>query len=356
MKVQVRSNVANLSPYTPPWTGLDRSGYLRLDLNENTQPPPMVVNEALRELINKGSLQMYPAYEWFLPKLSRYTGVKKEQLLITNGSDQAIDIILRTFLEPGDGIVFAQPEFPIFSQVATVIGATIQGVPYEPDLTFPFERFMQTIHQKTRLIALINPNNPTGSTISLEEIEKILRKHPNLPVIVDEAYFEFTGITTIHLLNTHPNLIITRTFSKAFAMAGLRLGYILAHSNLINEFYKVRGPFDVNTCALYAAAAQIDTPSGWEEYVKEVMMVSKPFIETYFRQKGVNFFPGAANFLLVWPSDKNFAVDYLKQRGILVRPMQAPAIQKAFRMSVGTIEEMKMFSEAFDDFLVKSNA
>ena len=354
MTLRIKTNIATLQPYAPPWTGINRREYLRLDLNENTMPPPVVVQHALRALVEDGALQMYPEYGWFYPTLSRYTGVPEAQSMVTNGSDQAIEIVLRTFLGPGDGIVIARPEFPIFFQVAQVIGATMQGVPYTSDLTFPLEHFMQTVDENTRLIAIINPNNPTGSSVSLKEIEHILKRYSDLPVVVDEAYFEFTGVTAVPFLKSYPNLIVTRTFSKAFAMAGLRLGYILAHPDLIAAFHKVRGPFDVNTCALHAAAAQLGAPSDWRQYVEEVTLVSRPFIENYFVQRHVDFFPGAANFMLVRPSHKDDAVHYLKKQGILVRPMLAPSIQNMFRLSIGNIEQMERFVEVFDDFLKKS--
>ncbi|MGN7611020.1 pyridoxal phosphate-dependent aminotransferase [Magnetococcales bacterium HHB-1] len=351
MNISVKPCISELAPYSPPWTGLDRQNYLRLDLNENTSPHPSHVTKALKKLLKQKNLQMYPDYGWFLKKLSQYTDVSEAQTILTNGSDQGIEIILRAFLNPGDGILFARPEFPIFAQVASVIGATIQGVAYEKDLSFPFERFIQAVNKKTKLIVLINPNNPTGTSVSLEQIEKILQKFPHLPVIVDEAYYEFTNITAIHLLDRYPNLIITRTFSKAFAMAGLRLGYILAHPDLIAEFYKIRCPFDVNTCALYAASAQIDENTHWKTYVNEVISLSKPIIEEYFTKKGVPFIPGSANFMLVKPSNRDFAVNHLKKHRILARPMFAPMIDDMFRLSIGTINQMKTFIDVFDRFL-----
>ena len=348
MSISVRSSVATLSPYVPPWLGLDRRHYMRLDMNENTLAPPTVVQEALQTFLAQGNLQMYPDYGWFLEKLSHYTGVNAANSIVTNGSDQAIEIILRAFLEPGDGIVIARPEFPIFSHVATLLGATVQGVPFEEDFSFPLQRLLQAVDKKTKLIALINPNNPTGTAISSADIVEILQQHPNLPVIVDEAYFEFTGNTVLEYLQNQPNLIITRTFSKAFAMAGLRLGYILAHENLISEFYKIRGPFDVNSCALHAANAQIDAPEGWQHYVNEVMQHSKPLVEHYFTDRKVDHVCGSANFMLVKPKDRDNAVQHLKNQGILVRPMVAPMIANTFRLSISTLTEMQQFTKAFD--------
>ncbi len=340
-----------MEAYSSPWTNLDRKRYLRLDLSENTQAPPECVNDALKRLIDDGCLQMYPDYREFLPRLSRYVEVDQDRVIITNGSDQAIHIILRAYLRENDGMLIAQPEFPIFSKAAKTIGVRIQGVPYNRDLGFPYEAFAKAITQETRLVVLINPNNPTGSPIALEEIQSIIELASDIPVVVDEAYFEFTGITCRHLLDTHPNLIIIRTFSKVFAMAGLRLGYILAAPDIIAQFYKVRPPYDVNACALVAAQAQIDHPADWKKYIHEAMTISKPLVEKFFMENSVHYYPGAAHFMLVRPKNRDSAVEYLKKHGILVFPMKAHPIQETFRMSVGTPAETQRFIDVYSEFL-----
>lgn len=340
---QVKPHIAAMSAYSPPWTNLDRKQYLRLDLNENTQAPPECVNIALRNLVDDKHLQMYPDYSSFLPKLCEYVNVEPENLIITNGSDQAIEIILRAYLAQGDAMLIAQPEFPIFSQVAKVIGAEVQGVPYNSDMSFPFEQFLKAVQSNTKLIILINPNNPTGTALTLDQIETVLAENSNLPVVVDEAYFEFTGVTSRNLLERYNNLIIIRTFSKAFAMAGLRLGYMFAHSDIISQFYKIRAPFDVNSCAIVAAEAQLENPSEWKKYVNEVMNESKPLLEKFFNEHKIDYYPGAANFMLVRPKNRDASVNYLKQQGILVRPMIAPGIEDTFRVTIGTVKDTERF-------------
>jgi histidinol-phosphate aminotransferase len=340
---QVKPHIAAMSAYSPPWTNLDRKQYLRLDLNENTQAPPECVNIALRNLVDDKHLQMYPDYSRFLPKLCEYVDVEPEKLIITNGSDQAIEIILRAYLAQGDAMLIAQPEFPIFTQVAKVIGADVQGVPYNSDMSFPFEQFLKAVQSNTKLIILINPNNPTGTALTLDQIETILAENSNLPVVVDEAYFEFTGVTSKDLLERYNNLIIIRTFSKAFAMAGLRLGYMFAHPDIISQFYKIRAPFDVNSCAIVAAEAQLENPSAWKKYVNEVMTQSKPLLEKFLQEHNINYYPGAANFMLVKPKNRDASVNYLKQQGILVRPMIARGIEDTFRVTIGTVKDTERF-------------
>jgi len=349
--IQVKPYIARIGTYAPPWSHIDRSVFLRLDLNENTLPPPQHVKEALKRYIDEDKLQMYPDQRDFLSILAGYAGVHKSQLLVANGSDQAIEVVLRAFLGVDDEMVMAQPGFPMFTQIAGVIGARVTGIPYRSDLSFPHEEFVKAINNDTKLAVLINPDNPTGSSVPQDAIEEVLRIRPDLPVIVDEAYFEFTGRTALPFLETYPNLIVLRTLSKAFALAGLRLGYVIAHPDITAQFYKVRGPFDVNSCAIVAAEAQIKSPGESKRYVDEVMNKSKPFLTDFFTRRGVKFFNGAAHFVLVQPQNRDEAVGFLKAHGILVRPMVAPAIAKTFRMNVGTIEQTGEFVKVYEEYL-----
>jgi histidinol-phosphate aminotransferase len=332
---------------------MDRAQYIRFDLNENTLPPPEHVKTALRQYIDDNRIQMYPDYSALIPKLAQYADADENCLTVTNGSDHAIEIVLKAFLDTGDEMIMASPGFPMFTQFAGVIGAKVHGVPYYPAMRFPYDELTQAIGPKTRLIAIINPDNPTGIAVSLSHIEQILSSFSNTPVIVDEAYFEFTGNTALSFLKSNPNLIIIRTFSKAFAMAALRLGYIIAHPDIIIQINKIRGPFDVNSCALIAASAQIEFPNCWKQYVHEVMAIAKPYVENFFDKNGIHYYQGAANFMLVKPDNRDKAVEYLKNHGILVRPMTAPFINNTFRMNIGTLEQTKKFVEVYKQYIIE---
>ncbi|MGE0083760.1 MAG: histidinol-phosphate transaminase [Desulfococcaceae bacterium] len=345
--IRVKPYIASMSPYSPPWSNMDRSGFLRMDLNENTLNPPEHVIRALKNWLDQKRFQMYPEYSRFMPKLANYAKVEQNQLMLSNGSDQAIEVILRAFLEPGDEMLIAQPGFPIFEQVTRAIGAVVRAVPYTKDLQFPWDEFMQSLTPDISLVVLINPDNPTGSSISLSRIREVLETASDVPVIVDEAYFEYTGLTALELLAEYPNLIITRTFSKAFAMAGLRLGYLIAHPDMVAEFHKIRGPFDINSCAIIAAEAQLDNPAQWQAYIHEIMKVSKPWLENFFAENRISYYPGAAHFMIVEPKNRDGVVQYLKDNGILVRPMVAPLIRHTFRMNLGTLEQTKRFAEVY---------
>lgn len=349
--IRVKPYIEAMGEYKPPWKGIQRRDYLRLDLNEYTKDTPGYVIDALTKEIQKGEVQMYPEDRDFLEALSLYAGWPKEGLMLTNGSDQAIEIILRAFLGPGSRLVVAQPEFPIFSQVAGVIGAIADGPFFTKNLEFPYESFLEKMKTTADLVVFINPNNPTGTPVSLDFIKETAASFPDTPILVDEAYYEYTGVSAKEMVKNHPNLIITRTFSKAFAIAGLRLGYIMADPELIRQLYKIRGPFDVNSLAMVAAMAQMEHPEEWKASIKEVTEVSMPLLKDFFTRQNVVHFASPAHFLLVAPKNRDHAVSWLMENGILVRPMTAELIRHTFRMNAGDEEQTGRFIRVYASYL-----
>ncbi len=345
----VRPNIAAIHAYKTPWAMLDRMEYLRLDLNENTQDLPECALERMVQFIRETGVGCYPDYRVANRQLASYCGVPAECLLVTNGSDQGIDIVLRAFLAPGDEMVIARPEFAMFGNSAALLDAKVVGVPYGEQFCFPYETFHEAVTPETRLIVIINPNNPTGTPVSLEYIEWFLLRFPNVPILVDEAYYEYTGISALGLLQKYDNVILLRTFSKAFAMAGLRLGYILARPGLITEFEKIRGPFAVNGVALAAAIAQVEHPEGMRAHVDEIMNRSKPFMRSFFEANGISFIEGAANFFLVSVPNVERMVDHLRSHKILVRTLHGPRLDGWIRMGLGSLQEMQRVSAAMLD-------
>ena len=348
--VKVNPYIAQVSAYAPPSLGLDRSQYLCLDQNENTQPLPMVAVETIIRYLERVGVQAYPEYETIYAKLATYCGLPAEYLLVTNGSDRGIDVVLRAFLSQGDGMLVARPEFAMFGITAGLLNARVFGIPYDEGFRYPYEAFLRAVSPDVKLIVVINPNNPTGTSIATDYIERLVRSYPEIPVLVDEAYYEYTGCTVIDLVGSFPNVIILRTFSKAFAMAGLRLGYLIACPHLIREFHKIRGPFDVNSLAIQAAAAQLDHPEAARSHVTEIMARSRPFLEEFLRSHGIEFHSAAANFMLVKHPRRDDLVTFLRSKGILVRPMRGPMLDGLIRITLGTLSEMHRLAEAFISF------
>jgi histidinol-phosphate aminotransferase len=348
--MKVREAIARMGFYDPPLAARTEPDALMLDFNESTIPPsPEVVSELVRYL-KEGHVHHYPLYSPLMEKLAEYAAVAPEELIVCNGSDQALDVTLRALLEPGDEMVFAQPGFAMIPHFAQTFSARVVETRYRQDMSFPFEETLAAVTPSTRLIVLVNPNNPTGTRIPPEQIVAVLRAHPDIPVLVDEAYFEFTGETVAELVPAHDNLVITRTFSKAFALAGLRLGYAISNAPFIRELHKVRGPFDVNALAVKAAETVLDHQEGWRGYIEEVMTRAKPMVERFFDEHQVTYFKGAANFMLVRPPDRDRAYEHLRKNKILVRP-QSPPIGDTFRLSVGTVADMTRFMEVYSEYL-----
>ena len=338
--------------YVPEWLGLDRSQYLCLDRNESTAPVPANVVSALTRYITRRGVHAYPEAERLSVPLANYCGVEPECVLTTNGSDRAIDLCLRAFLSEGDRLLVARPEFSIFGDIAALIGARVHGVSYREDLSFPYSEFREAVdRRKPNLIVIINPNNPTGTAVADDFILEIASGNPDVPVIIDEAYYEFTGRTATGLIDSHSNIVVLRTFSKAFAMAGLRLGYVVAAPLVIEQLAKLRSPFDVNELAIIAAEAQLADLEPMRRYVQQIASWSKPLVTDFCQTMGIAVWPGEANFVLVKPPNCPEVVEFLQDYGILVRPMRAPLLRGMFRATMGTPAQMAKFTEVLEKYL-----
>jgi histidinol-phosphate aminotransferase len=351
-KVAFPSQLLQASAYVPEWLGVDRWQFLRLDRNENTRPIPAHVAETLVQHLTTHGVHAYPETSRLVPPLANYCGVPQECVIPTNGADQGIDLTLRSFLGKASRMLVARPEFSIFSHIASIIGAQVSAVPYYRSLDFPYHEFREAAAEaQPELIVVINPNNPTGTAVRLEFIEELAATHPRVPVVVDEVYYEYTGKTAIPLVQSHENVVVLRTFSKAFSMAGLRLGYIVAAPPVAMQIAKLRNPFDINELAIVAGAAQLRDLTPMQAHVDEVVTRSKPAIVDFFEEKGIPVFPGSANFVLVKPKRSSEAVDFLFRRGILVRSMTAQLLNGMLRISLGSLQEMERFIEVFREFL-----
>ncbi|WP_054811586.1 pyridoxal phosphate-dependent aminotransferase [Nocardia arizonensis] len=349
---RIADHVLHASPYVPEWLDLDRSRYIRLDRNENTRPLPAAVREALARGIDAAAVQSYPEPAPLHPLVAEYAGVPADHVMVTNGSDQGIDLTVRLALPPGGSMAVARPEFAVFHHVADAIGGRILGVPYGPGFEFPYAEFTAAVESgRPDLITLINPNNPTGTAIDPRYVESVVASNPGVAIIVDEAYYEYTGHTVARLTERYPNLMVLRTFSKAFAMAGLRLGYVIAAPEIIGHLRKLQNPFDVNQLAIVAGTAQLARADEAMAEVRDAMEVVKPFVVRSLTELGVEFTPGSANFVLIRPRDCADAVRYLSDAGILVRSMTAPALRGTFRVSLGTLTEMRRFIEVFGTYV-----
>ncbi len=344
-----------MKPYNPPLKGRRAFSGMLLDFNERTKPLSDKIVRALERFVKNQKLQVYPEYFDLEKKIANYAGVKTNQVMITNGSDQGIDLIFRTFTEKGDKVIIPKPSFSRFFQCAKIIGNKVFSPSYKKDnFAFPLKEVLDLIDKKTKLIVICNPNNPTGTIVPISFIEKIAKKAKRKIVYIDEAYFEFSGISAVSLFKKYSNIIITRTFSKAFGLASLRIGYVIAKAEYIKEMLKVRGPYDVNMMAYFGASVALENIEDMKNYVKEVMEKAKPLIEKFFNENNVEYFPSSANFILFRPDNPQKVAKLLAKNGILIRPQNQPNIQNTLRLTIGQVEEMEKFIDVYKKVVLKN--
>src|SRR6266404_6959590 len=247
-----RRAVQRMTPYSPP-TG-NRAGKLRLDFNENTVGCSPRIVEFLKQQLNPERLAIYPDYADARPALAEFFHVQPEQLLLTNGTDEAIQVLINTYVEDGDEVLLLHPSYAMYRFYAEVAGADFREIDYrQGSLEFPLEELLAAITPSVRAVLIANPNNPTGTAVPLAGIEKILKRARRAAVLIDEAYFEFCGITALGLIDSHPNLFVSRTFSKIYGMAAMRLGCLFSQEGNVALLHKAQSPYSVNALAVLAA-------------------------------------------------------------------------------------------------------
>ncbi|HFB98536.1 MAG TPA: histidinol-phosphate aminotransferase family protein, partial [Bryobacterales bacterium] len=237
-----------MAPYKPPTSG--RAGKVRLDFNENTIGASPRVVEWLKQRITADGLAVYPEYERVRPKLARHFGVAENELVLTNGTDEAIQVLVNAYVDAGDDVLLLRPSYAMYRFYCEVAGASIRELDYrKDDLAFPLDDFLAAIRPDTRAILIANPNNPTGTGIPVDDVRVILRRATEAVVLIDEAYYEFSGVTALGLLADYPNLFVSRTFSKVYGLAALRLGCLLTQAENAAVLRKCQSPYSVNALA-----------------------------------------------------------------------------------------------------------
>ncbi len=334
-----KQHITQLAAYKPPLEGRDPARYTLLDFNERTIPVGPHIKQALIDYINSDRLQMYPSYGGICASLAEYCLVAEDQVMITNGSDHGIELIIRALGGPGDEAIIPGPSFAIYSQVAQVEGLTIVAPNYRKNQGYPLQDVLAAVTDKTKLIIAANPNNPCGTPISNEQIAALAEAAPNAGILVDECYFEYSQMTAAPLLARYPNVLITRTFSKTWGIPSLRFGYILSNANNITALLAMRGPYDINQLAVVAAEAALKHPQYTRDYVREIMSESKPTLEAFLQEHQIDYWPSAANYVLVFPENADLVHQQLLEAGILVRPRQDSEGRKGLRVTVGTSEQ-----------------
>jgi histidinol-phosphate aminotransferase len=345
--IKPRPSVQAMAPYSPPTAG--RVGKLRLDFNENTVGCSPRVIAALRDGLDAGRLSVYPEYGEAREAVARYFHVDPSELLFTNGTDEAIQVFINTYVDDNQEVLLLRPSYAMYKFYSEVAGARVREVQYPmPGMEFPLQEVLDSITAETRAVILSNPNNPTGTGISLLAIERILRRASRAAVLVDEAYYEFSGVTALGEIQRVPNLYVTRTFSKVFGMAAMRLGCMFSHPANIAYLHKAQSPYSVNSLAAEAARAAVEDTGFVEQYVAEVL-AARELLCLGLEKLGIGYVPSSANFVLGQFGKRAAAVSAaLRGRAILVRDRSYEAAG-CVRITVGTREQTRRLLEALGE-------
>jgi histidinol-phosphate aminotransferase len=288
-----------------------------LDFNENTVGCSPRVLERLRKLTPE-QLASYPEREPVEATVAGFLGVAKPELLLTNGVDEAIHLLCETYLEPGDEALIAVPTYSMYRIYVMAAGAEAVGIPAGKDFEFPADDMCKRISPRVRLIAVANPNNPTGTVASQADLLRIARSAPDAAVLVDEAYFEFYGQSMMAARKELQNVFVARTFSKVYGLAGLRLGVLVGDAEQMRAVRRVSSPYNVNAVALACLPEALGDQTYIQQYVSEVRE-SRARLERALEALGIQFWPSQANFVLARVGMASSFVEQMRRRGILVR-------------------------------------
>ncbi len=333
-----RPAVQAMAPYHPP-TG-NRIEKMRLDFNENTVGCSPGVLAFLREKLTSEGLSVYPDYTSVKRTLSDFFHVSPDEMLLSNGTDEAIQVLVNTYVDDGDEVLTLRPSYAMYRFYAEVAGAKVVEVGFgpPPNLDFPLAELIGAITPKTRAILVANPNNPTGTAVGIAEIEQLLQAAPQSAVLIDEAYFEFHGVTALRLIGHYPNLFVSRTFSKVYGMAAMRMGCMFSQAANVQFLHKAQSPYSVNSMAALAAEAAVADTDYVANYVAGALR-ARAMIREGLENLGIQYAPSGANFILGYFGNRAIEVrDRLRDKAILVRD-RSYEIAGGVRITAGTPEQ-----------------
>ena len=340
----------------------ERPEILKLDWNESTIPPSPKVAEYLNKILSEPSFfNLYPTTynEKFLELLSDYTGLPQENLQYFASSDALHEYICKVFISVGDPVMILGPSYDNFRLTCQANGAEVYFSNYEDDFSFNAQKFENDIYAKEPAVVYIcNPNNPTGNLHPVSYIRHLLDEFPDTLFLLDEAYIEFSDKSAKELVLEYDNLLISRTFSKAFGIANFRVGYLIASKDNVQFINKVRNPKNVSTFAQTAAMAVLSDVQYMKNYVAEVNKAKAFFVDALKKYEDI-YVPAesAGNFVLVKFKDyesKMALLEFLAGKNIFVRNRtEALSVYNCFRITVGTTEQMKVVLKAFDEYYGK---
>jgi len=332
-----RKNIDRMDGYVPgeqPQDGV----YIKLNTNENPYPPSPKVLTALKEAVNE-KLRLYPDPNatTVKEKVSEILGIRSERVMVGNGSDELLTIIIRCFVGEGDKVVYPYPTYLLYKILSDIQDGQVCTVNFLEDYSLPEE----IVNKEASIIFICNPNSPSGTMVSVEEISKIAGKTESV-IVVDEAYVDFASDNCLRLLDVHPNLIILRTLSKSYSLAGMRLGFAIAQEDLIRGMIKVKDSYNVDRLSIAAAIAALGDQETFRENVVKIQKTRKRLMDS-LENLGFHVYPSQTNFVMIRCSSNLLAKEIyerLKKEKILIRYIEEPRLADCLRVTVGTDREI----------------
>jgi histidinol-phosphate aminotransferase len=346
-----KGRISSIPLYHPPLAGRDG---LRLDFNENTVGCSPRVLDRLRQ-ISFEDLARYPEKACAERKMAEFLGVSDAELLLTNGTDEAIHLLCQTYLEAGDEALIVVPTYSMYQIYMMAAGAHVISVPMGANFEFPFAALADAVTDRTRLIAIANPNNPTGTFAPIDQLLTLAKSAPQAAILIDEAYFEFCGKSALDKRREHSNLFVARTFSKAYGLAGLRLGALIGDLDQMSTLRRVCSPYNVNGVALSCLPVALEDREFVENYVSEILE-SRRRLQDALQTSGIAYWPSDANFVLMRAGttrgDSILFTEQMRARGILVRDRSADhGCEGCVRITLGPKQHTDQLLDALHESL-----
>jgi histidinol-phosphate aminotransferase len=339
-----RPTVAAMAGYVPGEQPQDRR-YIKLNTNENPYPPSPVVIEAVRAAAGD-ELRLYPdpLANVLRDRAAAVYGLRRENVLVGNGSDDLLNLIVRACVSHGERVVYPYPTYSLYDTLVTLQEGEAVHIPYPADFSLP----PGLVEARGRVTFICHPNSPSGTAVPIEAIRALAERVAGL-LVVDEAYVDFADANALALVHAHDNVVVLRTFSKSFSLAGMRIGLAFAAPAIIDELLKVKDSYNVTRLSIVAATAALED-YGWMEANVARVRRTRARLTEGLRGRGFVVLPSQANFVLARRPGSNLEPVYsgLKERGVLVRYFATPELADALRISVGTDVEIDALLAALD--------
>ncbi|MFB1078177.1 histidinol-phosphate transaminase [Photobacterium damselae] len=354
--------IKNITPYKlashKVWDEVGNDEILKLDWNEATIPASPIVKKRVLETIDKIGFRYYPNVNntELNESLSKYTGLSMESILYFASSDYAQEYIVSVFLSKDDNVLILGPTYDNFRLACQSRGAQVHYTYYDNEFKFNLDNYKEHIGKlKPKVAYICNPNNPTGTQISSKIIEDIVSNHLDTLFIIDEAYIEFSSDSCSYLIDKFENVIISRTFSKAFALANFRIGYLLSSKGIIDSLNKIRNAKNINSLSQEAAIAALSDIEYTKKYVDEVLQAKEYMLKKINNLKDITAFDSKGNFLLIKCLERSVKLKIIyefENNNIFVRDLNHNTLSEFyFRITIGTLKQMERVVAILENIL-----